>query len=167
MFDHVTHLFNCPDCGHEMVVKLKSQGDLDKATREYEKTHKTKVEKAKRDGKEGAQLPCRTNIPEMTYGCGCASMFTYGTCIAATSCHACKERCSVTETDGKPNCDVCSCVCAIGAFKQSEIVELRIRRVQEEQESVAKAATAPKDDIFSRANASLASMMKQSVTEAA
>ena len=150
-----------------MVVKLKLQGDLDKETREYEKTHKKKVEKAKHDGKEGAQLPRRTNVPEMTYGCGCASMFTYGTCIAATSCHACKERGSVTETDGKPNCDICRCACVIGAFKQSEIVELRIRCVQE-QESVAKAANAPKDDIFSRANASLtSSMMKQSVTEAA
>jgi hypothetical protein len=149
-----------------MVVKLKSQGDLDKETREYEKTHKKKVEKAKHDGKEGAQLPRRTNVPEMTYGCGCASMFTYGTCIAATSCHACKERGSVTETDGKPNCNICSCACVIGAFKQSEIVELRIRRLQE-QESAAKAANAPKDDIFSRANASLANMMKQSVMEAA
>ena len=83
-----------------MVVKLKLQGDLDKETREYEKTHKKKVEKAKSEGKEGAKLPRRTNIPEMTLGCGCTSMFTYGTCIAATSCHACKERGSVTETDG-------------------------------------------------------------------
>jgi hypothetical protein len=181
VFGHVTHLFNClfnkfsilqradfpcPGCGHEMVVKLKLQGDLDKETREYEKTHKKKVEKAKRDGKEGAQLPCRTNVPEMTYGCGCVSMFTYGTRIAATSWHACKEKGSITETDGKPICDICSCDCAIGAFKQSEIVELRIRRVQE-QESVAKAANAPTDHIFSRANASLASMTKRSVTEAA
>ena len=117
-------------------------------------------------GKEGAQLPRHTNVPEMTYGCGYASMFTYGTCIAATSCHACKERGSVTKTDGKPNCDICSCVCTIGAFKQSEIVELRIRHVQE-QESAAKAANPPKDDIFSRANMSLASMMKRSVTEVA
>jgi hypothetical protein len=122
---------------------LKSQGDLDKETREYEKTHKKKVEKAKQDRKEGAQLPRRTNVPEMTYGCGCTSMFTYGTCIAATSCHACKERGSVTETDGKPNCDICRCACVIGAFKQSEIVELRIRRVQE-QESAAKAGNAHK-----------------------
>ena len=149
-----------------MVVKLKLHIDLDKETREYKKTHKKKVEKAKCEGKEGAQLPHRTNVPEMTYGCDCTSMFTYGTCIAATSCHACKERGSVTETDGKPNCDICSCVCAIGAFKESEIVELRIHRVQK-QESATKAANAPKYNIFSRANASLASMMKQSVTEAA
>jgi hypothetical protein len=128
--------------------------------------HKQKVEKASMMGKEGAQLPRHTNVPEMTYGCGCASMFTYGTCIAATSCHACKERGSITETDGKPNCDIFSCVCVIGAFKQSEIVDLRIRCLQE-QESAAKAANAPKDDIFSRANSSLGSMMKQSVTEAA
>jgi len=53
-----------------MVVKLKSQGDLDKETKEYKKTHKKKVEKAKHDGKEGAQLPPCTNVPEMTYGCG-------------------------------------------------------------------------------------------------
>ena len=102
----------------------------------------------------------------MTYGCGCASMFTYGTCIAATSCHACKERGFITETDGKPNCDICSCAFVIGAFKQSEIMESRIRCLQE-QESAAKAANAPKDDIFSRANASVASMMKQLVMEAA
>ena len=62
--------FPCPGCSHEMVVKLKSQGDLDKETREYKKTHKKKVEKAKHDGKEGAQLPPCTNVPEMTYGCG-------------------------------------------------------------------------------------------------
>ncbi len=116
-----------------MVVKLKSQGDLDKKRREYEKNHKKKVEKAEREGKEGAHLPRRTNVPEMTYGCGCASMFTYGTCVAATSCRACKERGSVTETNGKPNCDICSCVCAIGAFKQPEIVELRIRCIQEQE----------------------------------
>ncbi len=53
-----------------MGIKLKSQGDLDKETREYEKTHKKEVEKANRDGKEGAQLPPCTNVPEMTYGCG-------------------------------------------------------------------------------------------------
>jgi hypothetical protein len=46
---------------------LKSQGDLDKEAREYEKIHKKMVEKAKHDGKEGAQLPRRTNVPEMTY----------------------------------------------------------------------------------------------------
>jgi len=57
-----------------MGIKLKSQGDLDKETREYEKTHKKEVEKANRDGKEGAQLPRHTDIPEMTCGCGCASM---------------------------------------------------------------------------------------------
>ena len=43
---------------------MKSQGDLNKETREYEKTHKKKVEKAKQDEKEGAQLPCCTNVPE-------------------------------------------------------------------------------------------------------
>jgi len=93
-------------------------------------------------------------------------MFTYGMCIAATSCHACKERGSITEMDGKPNCDICSCDCAIGSFKQSEIVELRIRPVQE-QEGVPKAAHTSTIDIFLWANMSLASMMKRSVTEAA
>jgi len=39
-----------------MGIKLKSQGDLDKETREYEKTHKKEVEKAECDGKEGAKL---------------------------------------------------------------------------------------------------------------
>ena len=34
-----------------MVVKLKSQGDLDKETREYEKTHKKKVDKASMMGR--------------------------------------------------------------------------------------------------------------------
>ena len=68
-----------------MVVKLKWQGDLDKERREYKKNHKRKVEKAECEGKEGVHLPRLTNIPEMTYGCGCASMFTYGMCVAATS----------------------------------------------------------------------------------
>ena len=69
-----------------MVVKLKLQGDLDKETREYKNNHKKKVRKAEREGKEGVHLPHCTNVPEMTYGCDCASMFTYGTCVAATSC---------------------------------------------------------------------------------
>ena len=149
-----------------MVIKLKLQCDLNKETREYENNHKKKVRKAEREGKEGVHLPHCTNVPEMTYGCDCASMFTYGTCVAATSSHVCKERVSVTETNGKLNCDICSCVCVIGAFKQSEIVELRIRHIQE-KESVAKTTNAPKEDIFLQANASLASMMKQSVMEAA
>jgi hypothetical protein len=68
--------------------------------------------------------------------------------------------------DGKPNCDICSCDCAIGAFNKSEIVELRICRVQE-QESVAKTAHTSTVDIFSCASASLDSMMKGPVTEAA
>jgi hypothetical protein len=104
---------------------LKSQGDLDKEAREYEKIHKKMVEKAKHDGKEGAQLPRRTNVPEMTYECGCASMFTYGTCIAATSCHACKERGSVTKMDGKPNCDICSCVIGHGILAGKYLAEYR------------------------------------------
>ena len=45
-------------------------------------------------------------------------------------------------------------------------MELRFCCVQE-QESAAKAANAPKDNIFLRANASLASMMKQLVMKMA